>query len=167
MRKLIFTAIFLAATQFAIAQIGIGPSVKFTDVIEPINLSLQTNPNSKYGLNLNLGLRNPSYTSSYLFESNLILKRRFFVSDFSSMYLGVGGILQYQNSNNKNYFDLGFNLPVGIEIFPNPQNKKISLTVESGLYYRSFKPRENMTRDNNQFGGYGSLTLHYYFKRKK
>ena len=168
MRPIILTVIFLAASQLAFSQIGIGPSVNFTDVIEPLNLSLQTNPQKNYGINLKLGLRNPSYTNSELFESNLIVKRRFFMTESSNLYFGVGGILQYQYYNSRNYFDWGFNVPIGIELFPNPQNQKFSITVESGLYYKAFKQRGIMLRDNNQFGGYGGITLHYYLgKRKK
>lgn len=158
--------LFLIAWQISFAQIGIGPSVTVTDRIEALNLSIQTSPLKNYGLNFKQSFGSKSL-GVWQFESNLTAKRRFFKTDFSNLYIGLGGTVSYQKYESKNYYDWGFNIPVGIEIFPNPQNRRIGITVESGLFYKTFKKRGGMETDQNRFGGYGGLTLHYYFGGKK
>ncbi len=166
MKRILFVILFLTITKLSFSQFGVGNHINFGYDVEFLNLTLKTNPSKDYGLTLRqgFGLNSPYYHRA---ETNLIFTRNFFKTDYSNFYVGLGGIMCYQKYDGKNYFDWGFNIPVGIEIFPNPQKRNIGIAVESGLLFKTFKQRGIMERDEDKFAGYGGLSLHYYFGKKK
>lgn len=166
-KSLLISALFLAVSSLSFAQIGVGGFASFGEDILPLNLSLTTSPSKDYGLTFRQGY---GFNSSFYYqraESNLVLNRRFFKTENSNFFVGLGGIMNYQRFDSKNYFDWGFNIPIGVEIFPNPEKRTFGITVESGLFYKSFKQRGVMERDESKFGGYGGISLHYYFGKSK
>jgi hypothetical protein len=166
-KTLLFTALLLAFSSFSFAQVGVGGFISFGEDIQPLNLSLTTSPAKDYGLIFRQGY---GFNASHIYrraETNLIVNRRFFRTENSNFYVGLGGIMNFQKYDSQNYFDWGFNIPVGIEIFPNLEKRNLGITVETGLYFKTNKQRGTMVRDENKFGGYGGLSLHYYFGKKK
>jgi opacity protein-like surface antigen len=168
MKKSLFAAaLLLAISSSAFAQVGVGGFVSFGEDIQPLNLSLTTSPSKNYGLIFRQGF---GFNASQIYrraETNLIANRRFFKTENSNFYVGLGGIMNYQRYDSQTYFDWGFNIPLGVEIFPNPEKRTFGITVETGLYYKTNKQRGTMLRDEDKFGGYGGLSLHYYFDKTK
>jgi hypothetical protein len=166
MRTSLFVILFLIISKLSFSQLGVGNHFSFGENVELLNLSLKTNLSSNYGIVLRqgFGYNAPYYNRN---ETNLIFTRSFFNTDYSNFYVGVGGLLLHQKYESKQYFDWGFSIPLGVEIFPNPEQRRIGIAVESGLFFKTFKQRGIMERDEDKFGGYGGLSIHYYFGKKK
>ena len=75
--------------------------------------------------------------------------------------------MNFQRYYSQNYFDWGSTFPWVLRFPETPRNETISITVETSLYYITNKRWGTMLRDEDKFGGYGGLSLHYYFGKTK
>lgn len=183
MKTCLITISFLVISSLSFSQIGVGTSISHSEVFNNLSFSLQTSPQKKYGLTTRFGLGLPvtSHTSSL--NINPILTRRFYQSEHSSMYLGIGTIYEYKTFKSRfdlnpnlsyNYHNWGLNMPLGIEVFPNAEKKNFSVFLESSLIYMNTHqsgdadPSFNlMPYTERYFGVSGTIGINYFFGGKK
>lgn len=137
--------VFLSLGSFAQVGIGIGSH----------GFNIKTNPDARTGLIIRsaFGIQaNPVQT--YIRSEAAWVKRHHY-SEKTKLYAGLGISSEMRLGTNGMMVGYGALIPVGLELFPL-DNKKLSLTLETGINYL------DIWGDETHFGNYGLIEITFY-----